>query len=523
MIDRSLLFPYICTMGNKESVGFLMKLLSFFGSNDPEAEKKRQLKEIAKAIKKQRFKFYRVKGEQVLPLLAKFFYEIYKNVSPSQVFLENAKDSSVLRMIVIDAFLSDKHLNLREKLDESYIKKRSEQLDPKALTTELKDNLVSYYAAFNGEIVSEINRMYNLLLTFTDFVGYDFYFLLKKFDSGLPERDFVYIPRFEPINGEYVVEDLKDFLDLIPVLNSDFPWEKLFDILRNFKNTEIIDRSAWKKIIKNISAVSKEKTLLLIVRHIDKDPKYIPKIYTAHERIVEDHLNKVKSQAEITLQKIMKEKRTKKIDVLLMKVFGTTAVSRMKNYTDRANISFSKKMLGGFTYVAPANYLKAFLLDYFKRDIKNLVDILLIRGKWATQVASQQLSESFHAIMDISAELVMFDDQLSEEGEKGQSLKNMLSRSDRDKNSITILRRMLNEMNDTMLRMLTDTAQNLIVMGRSLKTILEDSGKKGSEMIINWKELETSNDKDLKEEISSVYKKIYYFVQLMQFFVKKKK
>ncbi len=511
-------------MEEKKSVGFLQKLLSLFGGNDPALEKKRQLKEIAKALKKQRFKFYRIKNEQVLPLFAKFFYDIYKNITPSQVFLENAQNSSALKMIVIDSFLSDEQLGLREKLDEEYIRKRSDEIDPKSLSDELKDTLVSYYSAFSSNIVAAVNRMYNLLLSFTDFTGFDYYFLLKKFDSGLPERDFVYTPRFESINGEYIVDDLKDFLDIVPSIVEDSPWDKLFDILRSYKNTEIIDRAAWKKIQKNIAAVIKAKTLLLMIRHIDKDPKYIPKQYLPSERIVEDHLTKIKSQAELTLQKIMKGKRAKKIDALLMKTFGTTAISRMKNYTGRANISFSKKMLGGFIYVDPANYLKAFLLDYYKRDIKNLVDILLIRGKWATQVASQQLSESFHAIMDVASRLVALDDQLSEEeGELGLKFKSLLSRPDKDKNSVTILRRLLGEVNDSILRMLTETAQNLVVMGRSLKTILEDYGKNDAEMIINWKELQSSTDVDLKTEISSIYKKIYYFVQLMQFFIKKKK
>ncbi len=507
----------------KGSMGFFQKLLSFFAGSDPDSEKKRKLKEIAKELKKQRFNFYKVKGGQVQPLFAKFFYEIYKNISPSQVFLENAQSSAVLKLLVIDSFLPQKVLELRERFDEEYIKERSQQVEPKTLATELKDNLVSYYAAFTGDIVSEIEKIYNLVIAFTDFTGFDYFFMLKKFDSGMPERDFVYIPRFEAINGEYVVEDLKDFLDLLSGISISAPWDKLFDILKNYKNTEVIDRAAWKKILKNIAAVTKEKTLLLMIRHIDSNPDYVPRVYSSGERIVEDHLTKIKSQAEITLQKIMKEKRTKKIDALLMKVFGTTAVSRMKNYTEKANIPFSKKMLGGFIYVAPANYLKAFLLDYYKRDIKNLVDILLIQGKWATQVASQQLSESFHAVMDISAELIAFDDDLSEEGTRGQSMKAMLTKPDRDKNNLVVLRRFLKEVNDSVLGMITETAQNLIIMGRSLKTILEDSSKKkGMEMIINWKELEAATDKDLREEILSVYKKIYYFVQLLQFFVKKK-
>ena len=70
--------------------------------------------------------------------------------------------------------------------------------------------------------------------------------------------------------------------------------------------------------------------------------------------------------------------------------------------------------------------------------------------------------------------------------------------------------------------MITVSAQNLIIMGRSLKAVLEDKGKKNHQLIINWKEIESASESDVKEEISRVYRKIYHFVQLMQFFVKRK-
>lgn len=69
--------------------------------------------------------------------------------------------------------------------------------------------------------------------------------------------------------------------------------------------------------------------------------------------------------------------------------------------------------------------------------------------------------------------------------------------------------------------MITMAAQDLIVMGRSLKAVPEDKSKKDHEMIINWKEIESASEFNVKEEIFRIYKK-YHFVQLMQFFVKKK-
>lgn len=502
--------------------GFFQKLISILlKGSDPEKEKKRQLREIAKTLKKHRLKFYNPKGEEALPGMAKFFYEIYKIISPSQVLLENAESSGALRSIIIDAFMTKEQREIMELLDEDAIRKRANQVDPKILASELKDKMVSFFAGFTSDKVNSINSLYNLLIVFLNLVGFDYYFGLKKFDSGLPERDFVYNPKFESIKAEYILEDIKDFLAVLPG-KLDSSWDELFNVLKVYKGTEIIDRGQWKKILKGLDVVRKERIFVMMIQHIDKDPKYNYSPIVNTNRIVDDYLNKIRTQTEIILQKILKERRSKKVDGLLMEIFGTTAISRMKNYTEKANLMFSKKMLGGFIYVAPANYLKAFLLDFFKRDIKKLMDLLLIRGKWATVISSQHLSDAFHSVMDVAGKLVVFDDELSDEGNKGIAFKNLTSKSDRDKNSITILRTQLKETNDTALSLITEAAQNLIVMGRSLKSILEDKDKKDHELIINWKEIESASDLDLKVEIARVYKKIYHFVQLMQFFVKKK-
>ncbi|RLD31962.1 MAG: hypothetical protein DRI73_07850, partial [Bacteroidetes bacterium] len=88
--------------------GFFKRLLSIIlKGSDPEKEKKRLLREIAKTLKKHRLKFYFPKNEEALAGMAKFFYEIYKIISPAQVLLENAESSGALRSIIIDAFMTD--------------------------------------------------------------------------------------------------------------------------------------------------------------------------------------------------------------------------------------------------------------------------------------------------------------------------------------------------------------------------------------------------------------------------------
>jgi hypothetical protein len=228
----------------------------------------------------------------------------------------------------------------------------------------------------------------------------------------------------------------------------------------------------------------------------------------------------MKNQTEITIQKILNERRKDKIDHLALQVFGTTAVSRMRNYTDKANLTFAKKMLGGYTYVIPANYLKAFLLDYLKSSIKKIVDVLIIRGQWSTAIISQQVSESYHQLMSLTDQLLKFDESLSDDGDRGAAIKNALHKSDRDKSMLRVLRQHLNDVNAQALKLVKESTQHLIAIAKYLRQVLDDRKNKPSEVILNWREIESVYDGDIDADVSSIYKKVYYFAQLLQYHLK---
>jgi hypothetical protein len=535
LIDSATYIPYIydmqgqfwATSNSNPSPGgisgFLDRVVSIFlKSSDPERERRRMLKDIEKQIKRLKYKFFKTKGSEALPGLAKFFYDGYKVVAPAQVILQNAQASGVLKTILIENSLTPAQQKILEEVDESAIRKAAESKDTRVLASELKDKMVSFFSGFNSERVKQINDTYTLLLLFFEIINFDYFFLLKKFDSSLPERDFNYHPKFEAINGNYISEDLKDFLSFLPHLQKKHDWNALFDVLAAYKQGDVVNRDAFRKVLKSYVEVERSGVLTMMVQLIDQDPYYQPKVYATDAHIVEEYLNKMKTGTEITIQKILVERKNKKIDNLLNAVFGTTAVSRLKYYTDKNNMAFSKKMLGGYIYIAPLNFLKAFLLDFYKRDIKTVVDILLIRGKWSTNLSSQQLSDAFHGVMQISEDLIRFDENLSDEGGTGIKLKALIHKGDRDKNSVVILRKQLKDVNDEALRMITESATNLIMVGKSLKLVIEDYEKKPHELILNWKEIEGAFEGDVKTTLTELYKKIYYFIQLLQFYVKKK-
>ncbi len=505
------------------AIPFLDKILSLFGGGDDlETGKKRLLKQISKELNKNKYsKFYRIKGEEVTPVFAKFFYEIYKVVSPAQVFLQNVGKSAQLKQVTIESFMDKKLMDLQDRISQESIAERAKTTATKELAKQLKNELVSLMAGFDSAKIKAVDDCYNLILAFYQFISFDYYFLLKKFDANLGERNFSYQPKFETIRAEYVSEDIKDFLEVVFAIDPDQDWKTALAVMKSYKgDIDVVDLNQWNKLMVLIREVKRTAILELMARHISKDPFWESTPKLPNEHIIDEFLLKKKTETESAIHKVLNDKRSAQIDQLAKAVFGTNDVERMKYYTDKNNEIFIKKGLDVFTHIQGMNYLKAFLLDYFKKDVRELCDLFLIRGQWSSLVLSQQMSESFHNIMEISDQILTFDEALSESGPNGSRLKAALVKADRDKGQAKYIRIILKTANEEAQEMINNTAQALIVIGKNFKTILEDYQKNPKELIMNWKELEASSDEPIAQRIANVYKKIYYFVQLMQFFTR---
>src|SRR5574344_1028247 len=103
-------------------LGFFQHLFSsLFKSNDPEAEKKRLLKSIAKDLSKTRFKFYKAGTEDILPSFGKFFYDLYKVISPAQTTFQSIDNPNYFKNIVIDQALTEEQKATVDKMSEESI------------------------------------------------------------------------------------------------------------------------------------------------------------------------------------------------------------------------------------------------------------------------------------------------------------------------------------------------------------------------------------------------------------------
>ena len=503
---------------NNES--FFQRLFgAIFKSSDPEVEKRRIMKNIAKDLSKTKYKFYKASTDEVLPPFAKTFFAMYKAVAPAQSFFQNMQNEKQLQSIVLNSMLNQTQLELVDKLSEENIIAESKTRNLQQLSELIKNRENQLFSDFDAALINRVDTLYTQLMLFKAFCSFDYYFMLRKFSSTMRELDFMTQPQFEAINGKYILDDLKDFISISWLITSHDSWSDLFVLLKKMRDIEPVAQNTWLKLVSRLRELQRSRVFEMMLKLIQQDPSYefVPKDMTEH--ITEAFLNRIREQSTKTINQLKLEQKTSKIDSLVVSVFGTTTVVRMKNYTEEQSLMFEKRNYGSFVYHQPMNYMKAFLLDYIKKDARELADLVLVRGKWSTTTLSKTMSDSYHALLDLSSQIVEFDETLSETSSLSVKLKNLLTRCERDKEASNVLHTVLGDINNNARSLLLLGTQNLILFAKNIKMILEDHQKSTPELLINWKELEHYSEKPLNVLGVEVYKQLYQFVTLIQSFL----
>jgi hypothetical protein len=507
------------TSNKKESESLIDKVLNlFFKSGDPEAEKKRYLKQTVKELAKSHFKFFKVSSDEVLPAFPKFIYDMYKAVYPAQTMFRSVQNPNAWKTLVINSSMDEKTRGIVDTLTETAITEKAKTVDVTELSGTAKADLETLLAAFNSDACILVDELYTKLLRFREFCCFDFYQFLKKFDHSLREGDFASAPKFGPLNGEYALEYLKDFMTAaLPVLTlSD--WQGMFTMLKEERNVDVISPNVWAKVVSRIEALKNSAILEMMIRLITKNPYFQFEADNTQEHIIDSFLEKTKDEVDKTIKKILGAQKTNKIDSLVSQVFGAKIEDPLKNYTEDFCHPLARKKLGSFTYCQPLGYLKIFVIDYVKKDLREFADLVLIRGKWVNQSLASPMSNSYHVLLDLGAKIIALDESLEENGVAGNKIKTLIVRVERDRAAHDIVTSIVKELNGQAKELIVTGTQELVSIAKYIKLLLEDYERSKPELLFNWKELEHFSPTPIKSQGKELYKKIYTFVQLMQAF-----
>lgn len=503
-------------MAKDSKGGFFSNLLaSLFNSGDADACKRRQLKTIAKRLSKSKFKnFYKYGGNEMLPALGKQFYDIYKAVYPVQVMFTAIQNQAMLKHKVIMYSVPENIREIADTLTEQNIMALAKDIPIQNLSKQASERLATFSDFFTLEKITEIDNLYKQLTALKTISTYDYYFLLKKFDKSLREGNFSAAPHFEKLNAEYLADDLKDFIEAVWEFSFDADWTNLFKFLKDFKGSEPIPLGLWKRILARLQAIRLSETFEMIIRLASGNPAYVPNIQNSTVSIVEPYLDNVKNEVEKTINKLIESEKSAKTNDFASQLFGDAEINQIKNYSDALKPTFERKGLRHYENYQALNYLKTFLIEVIKRDLREYYDLVIVRGMWTTQSLNAQFSDSYNMLLSLSDKITSFDNELAEDGSVGVKIKTLLPKTERDSSSKNIVNRLVGEANETAYTLIMESLRYIVTIGKIIKPLVDDCTKQKPELVSNWKELQTYTDTPIKDMSVNLYKKIYLFTSL---------
>ena len=494
------------------------KVISFLsGDSDNLSDKDMLLRQRHKELGENKYaKFFRAKNDEADPSLAVFFYSLYKMILPIRTFMKDLGKMTRLRQIVLEAFMDNTVPETVKRLNPTAIEERAKTTPPEELTAQIRADIAKLSAGFDSARMSGANRCYNLVMVLFQLVNFNYPALLKKFDANFTEGLLGSEPKFSAVKVMLIAKELGEFLAVSQGVNPEGDWKTLLQLLKICAGEDLISLEQFAQILKGLRDIIHSKILEQLVQYGLKNPIWECKPKIPDEHIAEAWLEVRTAKAQECIAKINNSQRNTLISALVKEIFEDADLERLEYYTVAKGEVFQKRNLEDFVYAEGLNYLQVFLDDYLEKGIHERCDILLIRGQWTNNAASKEMSEALHQLLELSSLISQLDESLSDDGSDGSRLKASLLRVDRDHTQARYINSIIESVNDNALELLNNAAQHFTVIGKHLKSLIEDVQKKHPEMIINWRELNMVSKDPLAQSISDDCKKLNYFVQLMR-------
>ncbi len=177
------------------------------------------------------------------------------------------------------------------------------------------------------------------------------------------------------------------------------------------------------------------------------------------------------------------------------------------------------------------SYLRTYTIYFVKKDLNDIINLLIIKGQWKLIELSREMSNDMHALINIYANLIDFDSSLGEQGGYGNRINALLHRASvGDKSSEKLLLNIIADVNKKAFTISSEYYSKIYSIEQRLQDCLSDYSKASleRELIYNWKELDMDLAKSYGNNLNfggimkNILGSLALFLKLMDLYLEKK-
>jgi hypothetical protein len=492
------------------------KVFSFFSSDGLSDEKHNMLKGIAKELSQSKYsRFFKVRSEEVDPSFTSYLFSVYKIIYPIKEFYKDQKKLTKLKSLIVESCIDNNIREITKRLDAAVLNEKAKTMSPEDLIASIQADVDLLVSQFGPSRIAAVDHRYELARNLGQFVNFNFFGFFRKFDTHFADGTFIIEPKFPAVKTILIIDQLGDFLGATQPLKPEDNWAGLLELLKECNGSILVIPEQFEHMIKTIREIHVSKIIQLMVQYTLRNPVWQYRLSAVHEPIGQTWLELKKSEAYEYIGRINNAKKNRQINALTKQVFESSDLVRLENYTVLLSENYQKRNVEYYLYAEGLKYLQAFIDDYIEKEMKELCDILLIRGQWTNNTMSREMSQNMHIIIETLNSISELESLLAEDGPDGSRLRAAMLRIDRDPTQARTINVIVSKNNEKALETINQAAQALIVIGKHLKNLIEDLQKKHPELLVNWRELNLASKEPLTQRMVADFKRINYFIQLM--------
>jgi len=492
------------------------KVFSFFSGDGLTDDKQNMLKVIGKDLSQNKYaKFFKIRTEEADPSFLSFLFSVYKTIYPIKLFMKDEKKMAMFRHLTVESCIDSNVKETVNRLNPIYLDEKAKTMPGEQLIASIQADMELLTNQFDYDRIKTVNYRYEMTGAMGQFVKYNFPGFFKKFDPHFADGSFIVEPKFPAVKTILIVDQVGEFLTVTQPLRPEDDWNGMLTLLKSIEGRDLVNPEQFNVMIRTLREIHTSKILELMIQYTLRNPVWQWRHSSFTETVGEAWLEAKKAEALDYIAKINNAKKTSQINALINEIFESPDLYRLENYNPQLSELLNSKNVEPYLYAEGLNYLNCFMEDFIEKEVKELCDILLIRGQWTNNTMSKEMSEALHVLLEIPPLVVDLETVLSEDGADGSRLRAALLRVDRDPTQARYINSIVAKNNDNALEIIQDTAQSLIIIGKQLKNLIEDIQKKHPELLVNWREVNLASKEPMPQRMVSSFKKINYFVQLM--------
>ncbi len=507
-------------------------LMSLTGRDAQDIVKRKLLREIHLDLRKRNPPLYRANRNEILPGFARTLFAFHQALLPIREIIAKSVDHDDAKFrqrfwdSLIDSRLPNRELQRKRSFSLEEMRRTvSGSSEPSKEIERISRDFHQFKALFSSEGFRTTDSDLRILRRLVAVSRFQYLHLLMLFDEDILTSDPSRKPEFRAVSGERALTDMQDLVFVLNGLSFDPILEHQLGFLAERVGGSA--KSAGKRIGASLGRMEKlfrsqlsPFTLISLIRAIQENPSYLPETSREEEGFIGPYVERLDREFQRCREQLLREQHDSVVEQELDALFGKKAdLLELQAYNDAENRLLADAGHATFSYVKPLRILRSFLVAKFERDLKDVLQRIMIEGLFESRNYQGGFSAAYYAVEHCSERIRQFDEGLLGQGRISiANIRKLMKLTSQGKQLGDRVDKMV-EAVDAMAAEITEQETNRIFeLGRYILEIAGDFKAKAPQNVMNIRTIGGAANREIITCLVDRYNDIVRLMRVMKNF-----